>query len=151
MKNVLAIALILVSAPSAPALDNDLIGVESPVAVEVAVEASPLSYVQGRQLATKEGKDLVIGIACDPPAGPWVSAREEKPFWPGTQHWGTGVIVVDKNKGSHFAWATTLKASEATAERIQALLAPRPQVDRRQRVYYTTPLIAPRYKAAANC
>lgn len=110
---------------------NDLIGLPTE-------GAPPLSYAKGRAEALAAGKDLVVGIACDPPAGPWLGARVEEPVWPGTQHWGTGVVVLHKNKGKWFEWIKTMDLSEATSERITALLGTRRQLERRQ-------------KAAANC
>lgn len=85
------------------------------------LDAKPLSYNEGRALALKTGKDLVIGVACDPPSGDWVSARSEDHLWDGTSHWAKPYVVVSENKGDWLGWLRTLSEAEADANKIGSI------------------------------
>jgi hypothetical protein len=126
-----------------------------------------LSYTQGREEALRTGKDLVVGVGCDPPAGPWVSAYSKDPVWTDNPQWGPRHVVVSVNKGSYLMWARTYSPGEATPERIKAILSPpvkynpasqptfQERMNNQRRIRRQTSnlmLIAPRYRAVSgNC
>jgi hypothetical protein len=73
-----------------------------------------------RTQALKAGKDLVVGLQRDPPDGPWIRGRSEKPFLNDVWQWG-GTVAVLKNRGTWFEWLANV---EPDAERIKAILLP---------------------------
>lgn len=119
---------------------------------------------QAWEFALQQRVPLVVGVGCAPPPGPWDDVLVES-----LDGFQSPCVVVLKPAKGFMAWHATLPATVSAATIRESLPRekvrqepglPRkydpatqpqfqPKMDRRQRVYYETPLIAPRYHTPA--
>ncbi len=96
-----------------------------------------LTYEEARITAIVEGKPLVVGVGCEPPAGPWLTCVVDS--FPGVSHG----IVVSRPDGHKLLWLTTFHHNGVSASAVQSVLTPAPSAPA---YYQPSPQYVPSYQ-----